>query len=101
MTKYAISDINGKQYKLIEGEELLIDKLKDKKVAPKVLLISGDEKVKIGKPYLKNAKLKLKILKDEVKGEKIHVRKYKAKSRYRKKRGFRPKYSKILVEKIS
>lgn len=101
MKKYAIVDIGGKQYKLVEGEELLLDKVGSKTINSKVLMVSDGEKVKVGQPYIKGVSVKLKIIEEEVKGEKIHVRKYKAKSRYRKKVGFRPKYSKIFVEKIS
>lgn len=101
MKKYAIIEINGNQFKVSEGENLYIDKINDDKVDPKVLLVSDGNKVDVGEPYLDNVKVKIKLLEEEVKGKKIHVRKYKAKSRYRKKTGFRPKYSKVTIEKIS
>ena len=41
-----------------------------------------------------------KVLNEE-KGEKVKVFKFKSKSRYRRHRGFRPQYSRILIEKIS
>jgi large subunit ribosomal protein L21 len=100
MKIYAIIEINGNQFKVSEGEELLVDKLTDMKVNPKVLLVSDGEKVSVGRPYLPKVKVKIKVLEEEVKGKKLHVRKFKAKSRYRKKIGFRPLYSKVLVEKI-
>lgn len=99
--KYAVVKIQGKQYKVSEGEELLVDKIIDKKVIPEVLLISEDGKVRIGKPRVEGGEVKFKILSEQEKGEKIDVFKYKAKSRYRKKIGFRPLYTKLLVEKIS
>ncbi len=40
------------------------------------------------------------IVEELVKGTKIDVIKYKAKSRYRKKIGFRPQFSRILIEDI-
>ncbi len=83
-----------------EGEEILIGKLTDPKIVEAdVLLFVDEDKVEVGKPTLK-VPLKLKVVSDLVKGKKVEVYKFKAKSRYRKHTGFRPKYSKILVEQI-
>ena len=100
MAKYAVIKISGHQYKVSEGEELLVDKIKDPKTAPEVLLISDGEKLSLGKPLVTGAKVTFKILGEE-KGEKIDVIKYRAKSRYRKHTGFRPSYSKIEILKIT
>lgn len=97
--KYAIIRLQGHQYKVQEGEELLVDKIKTKMVSPEVLLVKNDKKVEIGKPVVKGAKLKVKVLGAE-KGEKITVKKFRAKSRYRKKIGFRPQLTRLLVKKI-
>jgi large subunit ribosomal protein L21 len=97
--KYAVIKFQGKEYKVKEGEEILIDKL-SKGAEPEVLLFSDGEKVKIGKPVLKEVKIKFKVIGEE-KGEKVSVFKFKAKSRYRKKTGFRPFLTKVLIEKIS
>ena len=99
--KYAVIKFSNRQYKIGEKETILVDKLDSTKVKPDVLLFVDDEKVEIGKPYLDKVKVVLKIEGEPVKGEKIHVFKYKAKSRYRKRVGFRPLFSKITVEKIS
>ena len=98
--KYAVIKYQGHQYKVSEGQELLVSKLSEES-KPEVLLIADEGKVKVGKPVLKEAKLKIKVLAEEEKGEKLHIYKFKAKSRYRRKTGFRPLYSKILIEKIS
>ena len=97
---YAVIKIQGHQYKVEEGQELLVDKINTKKPEFDVLLVSNKDKVKVGKPIVKGSSVKLKMLEKEVKGEKLHVTKYKAKSRYRKKIGFKPVYSKLLVEKV-
>ena len=99
--KYAIIQINGNQHKVTEGEEILVDKLKDTKLNPEILLLVNGKKVTVGKPYIKKAKVKLKVLKPEEKGKKLYVYKFKAKSRYRRKYGFRHHYSRVLVEKIT
>lgn len=80
----------------------MVDKLSDiKKIDPEVLLFVDGATVKVGKPTLSDVKIKIKVLTEIEKGKKIDVLKYKAKSRYRKKIGFRPKYSRLLIEKIS
>ncbi|MFC1624994.1 50S ribosomal protein L21 [Patescibacteria group bacterium] len=99
MSKYAVIKIQGHQYQVSEKDEILVDKITNK-VEPEVLLYVDDGKVKIGKPNLKDVTVKIKKIED-LKGDKIMVFKYKSKSRYRKKRGFRPQYTKLLIEKIS
>lgn len=111
--KYAVIRIGGKQYKVSEGQEILVDKLVDpKKINCEVLLLVDGEKqtpntknfgvgVKIGKPVIKDAKVSVKVIKEMEKGEKIEVYKFKAKSRYKRHTGFRPQYTRLLVQKIA
>jgi large subunit ribosomal protein L21 len=99
--KYAIVKIKGQQYKVSEGDEILVDKLGTDKPDVKVFLVVDEKGAKIGKPEVKGAKVKMKILEAEEKGKKLYVQTFKAKSRYRRKIGFRPIYSRLLVEKIS
>lgn len=101
MSKYAVIRINNRQYLVKEGQELLVDKQNSKNLSFDTLLTVDGDKVKVGKPVVKNAKTKVKLLNDEVKGKKLSILKYKAKSRYRRKYGFRPTYSKILIEKVA
>lgn len=102
MAKYAVVRIAGHQYKVEEGQEILVDKLQDpKKIVSEVLLMVDGDKVEVGAPVLKDAKISLKVLKDMEKGEKIEVKKYKAKSRYRRHTGFRPQFTRLAVEKIA
>ncbi|MBI1864037.1 50S ribosomal protein L21 [Candidatus Woesebacteria bacterium] len=97
--KYAVAKIQGKQYKLEEGQIIVVDKV-SKEINPQVLLFVNEDKVSIGTPTVKSCEIKFKKL-DDKKEKKIYVRKYKAKSRYRKKIGFRAQKSQLLVEKIS
>ncbi len=105
MKKYAVVKIGGKQYKVAEGEEILVDKIGEKKgkkiILDQVLLLVEGEKVNFGQPTIKKAQIEAKIIDDEVKEEKIRIATYKAKSRYRKVKGFRPSLTKIKIEKIS
>jgi large subunit ribosomal protein L21 len=99
--KYAIIRLQGHQYKVTEGKELLVDKLNEEKVEPEILLLVDGDKILIGKPVLSKTNVKLKIVSKEEKGDKIDVIKFKAKSRYRRHIGFRPIYTRLLVEEIS
>lgn len=100
--KYAVVRIGGKQYKVEEGKEILVDKLIDpKKFEADVLLTVDGDKVKVGKPKVDGGKVTLKVVTEVEKGEKIDVYKFKAKSRYKKHTGFRPQYTRLSVEKIA
>jgi len=97
--KYAVVEIQGQQYKVVEGKEILVNKLGEKALGPRVLLLVDGEKVEVGQPELEKVVVELKVLGEE-KGKKLHVQKYRAKSRYRRKIGFRAEKTRLLVEKI-
>lgn len=99
--KYAVIKIKGTQYKVSEGDEILVGKLGSDKPEAEVLLLVENGKVKVGKPKVRGVKIKLKVLAEEEKGKKLYIQKFKAKSRYRRKMGFRPVYTRLKVEKIS
>ena len=102
--KYAVIESGGKQYRVSEGETLLVDLLKGDKNQkinfPHVLLFKDEDSVKIGTPYLSNCTVAGRIV-DNVKGEKIRVMKFKSKVHYRRATGFRSRLSKVMIEKIS
>ncbi|MEN8223566.1 MAG: 50S ribosomal protein L21 [Acidobacteriota bacterium] len=102
---FAILETGGKQYKVEEGDILEIELLTeekgkklDKYVFENVLLLKG-ETTQLGTPYVKNAKVKAKIL-EEIKAPKIIVFKKKSKKQYKKTQGHRQRLHKILIEKI-
>lgn len=99
---YAIIQTPGKQYRVREGEEILLDRVagNDKQVTFPILLLRSEKEILVGTPYVENGKVSGKII-EEVKGKKIRVSKFKAKVRYDKTIGFRPLYSKVLIEKIT
>ena len=98
---FAVIKTGGKQYLVSKGDEILVDRIpekKGKKLNLETLLKSG-KTLKIGSPTLKTGMVKAEII-DEVKDKKIIVFKYKAKKRYRKKTGFRAKKTKIKILSI-
>ena len=100
---YAVIRSGGKQYKVSLGDTLEIDKIaadeKKPVVFDDVLLVVAENKMTLGKPNVKGARVEAKLV-EQKKGEKIHVIKFKAKSRYRKRTGFRAHLSVVQIEKI-
>lgn len=102
--KYAVIHAGGKQYIAREGETLEVDRLPlqtgDAVKWEEVLLLVDDSKVTVGNPIIKGASVKGKVV-DQIKGPKIIVFKYIPKERYRKRRGHRQRYTRIMIENIS
>lgn len=103
MKKYAVVKIGGSQYKVAEGDEIAVDKIDGEKgkslTLEEVLLFVDEKKVTIGQPLVKNAKIKAEIV-DQFKGKKIRVATYKAKSRYRRVKGFRSLLTRVKILSI-
>ncbi|MCD6451443.1 MAG: 50S ribosomal protein L21 [Acidobacteria bacterium] len=101
---YAVITTGGKQYRVSPGDLLKVEKLakeKGEKVEFKeVLLLKDDKGIKVGTPYLPNAKVVCTVL-TEAKDKKIIVFKKKRRKGYRRKRGHRQWYSLLKVEKIT
>jgi len=100
---YAIVEIGGKQYKVTPKQTIEVERLDVPEGGvvelDKVLFIGEDKDTLVGGPIIKGAKVMATSL-GEVKGEKVTAFKYKAKVRYRRKRGHRQTYTKILVNEI-
>ena len=100
---YAIIESCGKQYKVSKGDIVFFEKLdveEGKKVTfDKVVLMSEDEKIQIGNPYVKGVKVEGKVV-SHGKGKKIIVFKMKPKKNYRRKQGHRQPYSKVEITDI-
>ncbi len=101
---FAIIETGGKQYKIAEGDVFSTEKIKETKEGgtvsfDKVLLIDDGKTTKIGTPYIDGAVIEAEI-KEEGKGKKLHIMKFKSKSRYKRRLGHRQPYSKIEIKKI-
>lgn len=101
---YALVEIQGKQYKAQEGSLLTVDRLEGEAGRDlefdTVLMTSDDQKVQVGTPYVSGAKVTA-TLEDQIKGEKLHVRKYKRRKGYRRKLGHRQRYSVLKVTGVT
>ena len=97
---YAIIESGGKQYLVAQGEKIQIEKVEgnagDAITFDKVLLTATDKTCEIGKPYLSGKTISGTITK-QGRGDKVHVLKYKAKSKYRRKIGHRQAYTEVQI----
>ncbi len=99
--KLAVVKTGGKQYVVKVGDILTVDNLNveaGKSVELDLLALLDNEKltVDLGTPFLKT-KAKASVVQN-VKGDKIRVARFKAKTRYRKTRGFRAQLTELKVE---
>jgi large subunit ribosomal protein L21 len=104
MSKYAIIQIAGSQWKVSQGDVLELNRLETEPgseiTVTDVLLTADGDKVSVGAPFVKGSKVTLKV-EENFKGDKIRVMTYKAKSRYRKTHGHRQHLTKVTVTKIA
>jgi large subunit ribosomal protein L21 len=98
MADYAIISLGGKQYRVREGDRLLVDRLptaEGKTFHPDVLFTGGG-----GKPNLSpRVQVTAKVVGSPL-GEKIRIGKYKQRTGYKRHNGFRAKLTEIEIQSI-
>jgi large subunit ribosomal protein L21 len=103
---FAIIKTGGKQYKVSEGDKLLIEKLEQevgKEFSFDEVLMVGNsdpKNAKIGTPLVEGASVTARVI-EQGKGEKKIVFKYSNKTRYKKKKGHRQPFSEVEILKIN
>jgi large subunit ribosomal protein L21 len=96
---YAIISVGGKQYRVREGEKLLVDRVAQedgKRFTPPVLLVGGDGDTQISPT---NVVVTAKVL-GQQRGPKIRIGKYKKRTGYKRHTGFRSALTAIQIESI-
>ncbi len=97
---YAIVRLGGKQYRVREGERLLVDRLavaESKTFHPEVLLVGGDGKAELAP---KGVEVTAKVV-GHVLGDKVRIGKYKPKKGYKRHNGFRARLSQVEIQAIA
>ncbi|MDD5946101.1 MAG: 50S ribosomal protein L21 [Clostridia bacterium] len=101
---YAIIETGGKQYKVSEGDVIRVEKLAVEAGADyafdKVLVVSGDNGVSVGAPYVEGAKVAATVIGDG-KEKKVVIYKYKSKKGFHKKKGHRQPYTMLKINSIA
>lgn len=101
---YAVIKTGGKQYRVIAGERLKVEKL-DVEVGGKVtldqiLMVSNGDETTIGSPIIKGATVNATVL-SHVRGDKVMIFKFRRRKHYRKTQGHRQSYTEIQIGDIS
>lgn len=100
---YAIVESGGRQYRAEEGHTFSVEKLPyevgDQVELTNVLLLANGDGVQIGQPTISGATVKATVV-EQYRGKKILVWKYRAKLRYRRRRGHRQDYTRLRIDEI-
>lgn len=103
--KYAIAQTSGKQFVLKPGQWCDVDyiskvNLGDFIYLEKIVFFRNNDKIQVGKPFLKGSKVAAKII-QQVKGPKVMVLKTKPKKKYTRRRGHRQLYTRVKVDTLT
>jgi large subunit ribosomal protein L21 len=101
---YAIVDLDGRQYRVKEGQQVYIHRLEGEEGSPvvfdKVMMIDEDGKVNFGQPVIEGASVSATIL-SHLKGDKVLVFRKKRRKGYQKLNGHRQYLSQVRIDQIS
>jgi len=95
---YAIISLGGKQYRVQQGERLLVDRLATDEGAtfePRVLLVGGDGTTELSP----TATVTARVVGHEL-GQKIRIGKYRRRTGYKRHNGHRSRLTRIEIESI-
>ena len=100
---YAIVEIAGQQFKVVQDQKLFVHRLADKEGAKvsfdKVYLLDDGKKVTLGAPAITGAYVEAKVV-SHLKGDKVIVFKKKRRKGYRVKNGHRQALTELVIESI-
>jgi len=101
---YAVIQVNSQQYKIAEGDDILVPQLEEdvgKAVTLyDVLLFSDGQETKIGQPHLKDVKVTAEVL-EHLKGKKTVSFKYRRRKNSACKKGQRQLLTRLKIKKIA
>jgi len=106
---YAIIAESGSQRKVVAGDEIQIDLLKEGQAQPgdkvtfdKVLVVgSVGGSAKLGQPYVAGATVSAEVVEGVTKGEKVFIQKFREKKTFKKRTGHRQRYTTVKVTSIN
>ena len=100
---YAIIKTGGKQYRVQQGDKLNVERLPlnagDTATFDQVLLVSGDEGVRLGNPVVEGATVEAKVV-GQVRAKKVVAFKYKRRKGFHKTIGHRRQMTRLQIEEI-
>jgi large subunit ribosomal protein L21 len=100
---YAVLKSGARQYRASVGDTIVVERLPaevgQQLQLDEVLLVADGDRVEIGRPVVKGAKVLATVVAQE-KGPKIRVFKYHPRKRYRRRAGHRQRYTRLRVSEI-
>lgn len=100
----AVFEDRGRQYRVAEGDSVLLDRRPadkgDRIEFDRVLLCNRDDGTHVGAPYLEGARVVAEVQAQEL-GPKTIIGKIRRRKRYRRKTGFRARYTRVQIKDIS
>ena len=100
----AVVKTGGKEYRISKGDLIRVEKMEgkvgDQVTMKDILMISDEDKVQVGNPFLTNAVITGEIV-QQVRGKKVLIYKMKRRKNYRRTKGHRQTYTYIRVNDIS
>lgn len=101
---FAIIRVSGKQYRVEQGTQVLVDQL-DAQVGAdvegvEVLMVGDGDNVQVGAPTVSGATVSATVVRHHL-GKKIRVFKYKAKKNYRRRIGARAHQTLVKINSIT
>ncbi len=100
---FAVVDILGQQLKVTEKGKYFVPRMNEEPESEvsfdKVVMIGDDNKIKVGTPYVKDAKVSAKVI-GHMRDDKVLVFKKKRRTGYKKLNGHRQHYTQIEVTSI-
>ena len=101
---YAVIKTGGKQYRVIEGQTLKVEKLEVEEGASvefdTVLMVADGDRIQIGAPYVEGARVTATV-KSQGRGPKIRIVKFRRRKHYRKTQGHRQSFTELRISGIS
>jgi large subunit ribosomal protein L21 len=102
---YAIIAADGRQYKVHPGDEIQVDLREnvaqgDQVTFDRVLLVSGEGGVQVGKPVVAGASVAAEVLGQEM-GDKLYIQKMRRRKNYRRRTGHRQMYTRVRISAIN
>lgn len=101
---YAIIADGGRQYRVVEGQELDVDyrdaTTGDEIEFGQILAISTSDGIQLGQPILTGAKVTAQVLGIE-QGEKLSIQKFRRRKNHRRRTGHRQLFTRVRINRIS
>lgn len=100
---YAVIKTGGKQYRVIPGQKLRVERLPAEVgaevVLDKVLFVADGEQARVGRPLVAGASVRTTVV-GHVRGDKVKIFKLRRRKHYQKHQGHRQNYTELEVKSI-